>query len=338
MEEYLSKEENKVKIKMKKTISISCVLILIATNLFSQQSNFPKLTGPYLGQKPPGITPEIFAPGIISTEHQEHSSLAISPDGKEMWWSRWRRPNVNNELPQEIVFIKFENGKWTEPKVASFSGKYSDGSPAFSSDGNKIYFYSKRPLNDESTELHDNDIWYTERISDGWSKPVNLGSMVNSSFVDAVPSLAANGNVYFMSDRNQYYDPTGNNDLFVSKYADGKYSQSESMSEMINTSWAREAFQFIARDESYIVFNRDSRKFDSDGNTISGDRILMISFKNEDGKWQNPIDMGLDFYNTRFPSVSHEGKYLFFTKYSEGTSEDFYWVDAKIIDELRPKK
>jgi len=30
--------------------------------------NFPILKGPYLGQKAPGMTPEIFAPGVISTE------------------------------------------------------------------------------------------------------------------------------------------------------------------------------------------------------------------------------------------------------------------------------
>ncbi len=30
------------------------------------KSDFPVLTGFYLGQNPPGLTPEIFAPGIIS--------------------------------------------------------------------------------------------------------------------------------------------------------------------------------------------------------------------------------------------------------------------------------
>jgi len=32
------------------------------------QGEFPVLKGPYFGQKPPGSTAEVFAPGIISTK------------------------------------------------------------------------------------------------------------------------------------------------------------------------------------------------------------------------------------------------------------------------------
>ena len=34
-------------------------------------NDWPVLKGPYIGQKPPGMTPEIFAPGIISTEKRQ---------------------------------------------------------------------------------------------------------------------------------------------------------------------------------------------------------------------------------------------------------------------------
>jgi hypothetical protein len=52
---------------MKKPILISYMLLLSAI-VNAQQTDFPKLTGPYLGQKPPGMTPIIFAPGSVSTE------------------------------------------------------------------------------------------------------------------------------------------------------------------------------------------------------------------------------------------------------------------------------
>ena len=52
---------------MKKLILISSVLLVAAIRISARQTDFPKPTGPYLGQKPPGMTPEIFAPGIIST-------------------------------------------------------------------------------------------------------------------------------------------------------------------------------------------------------------------------------------------------------------------------------
>jgi len=311
------------------------ILLLLIVSTCTRKSNFPVLKGPYLGKKPPGRIPEVFAPGIVSSENQEHSSLAFSPDGKEMWWSLWRLPHDLDKYPQVIKYIKLENDEWSKPRVAPFSGKYRDGGPAFSPDGRRIYFYSRRPLQSNDEAMHDNDIWYVERSEDGWSQPVNLGKPVNTPFVEATPCLSANGNLYFTSDRNQYDDPTGNNDLFMSEFMNGSFSEPKGLGDPINTSYARESFPYIAPDEGYIIFSKDNRKFDSDGNTIQGDRRLMISFKDENDLWRNPIDMGPYYQKARFPSVSSDGKYLFFTKYTEEANEDFYWVDANIIEELK---
>ena len=183
----------------------------------------------------------------------------------------------------------------------------------------------------------DNNIWYVEKTLDGWSRPVKLGPKVNSSGEDATPSLAANGNLYFTSDRVKYDDPTGNMDIFISEFHGGDFAEAKGLGPAINTPQARDGFPFIAPDESYIIFSRDSRRFDAEGQAIGGDRKLMISFRDKDGRWLEAIDMGPPFANTRFPSVSPDGKYLFFTKFTEGGHEDFYWVSAKIIEDLKPK-
>ena len=44
---------------MKKLILFSCLLLVAVQIIHAQQSDIPKVTGPYLGQKPPGMTPEI---------------------------------------------------------------------------------------------------------------------------------------------------------------------------------------------------------------------------------------------------------------------------------------
>ena len=68
---------------MKRSVIIFSLLVLAATGLFSQQSDFPELTDSYLGQKPPGTTSEIFAPGIILVERYNHIPVLINPDGSE---------------------------------------------------------------------------------------------------------------------------------------------------------------------------------------------------------------------------------------------------------------
>jgi len=46
------------------TISVGVLVTTVfASNSLAQQGDFPILKGPYLGQKAPGMTPEIFAPG-----------------------------------------------------------------------------------------------------------------------------------------------------------------------------------------------------------------------------------------------------------------------------------
>jgi hypothetical protein len=50
--------------------------------------NTSNLKGDYLGQKPPGLVPELFAKGVISTEYKEHGSPTFSKDGDKLfWWS-----------------------------------------------------------------------------------------------------------------------------------------------------------------------------------------------------------------------------------------------------------
>lgn len=291
----------------------------------------------YFRQPVPGKEPEFFAKGIISTSNQEHSSLAFTPDGKEIMWSVWRLPHDRDKYPQAIKFIKFNNRQWSQASIVSFSGVYMDGGPAFSADGNRVYYYSKRPINESTREINNLDIWFVEREKNGWGEPINLGVPINTDYMEASPSLSSNGNLYFVSDRNQYENPVGNNDIFMSRLNNGVYEEPVSLGNNINTDHARESFPFIALDESYIIFSRDNRKFNSSRKLISGKRKLMISFKGEQGEWRQAVEMGEHFENARFPSVSPDGKHLFFTKYTENSNEDFYWVDAKIIEELRFK-
>ena len=87
---------------------------IIITN--AQQGGFPELTGPYLGQKPPGLTPEIFAPGIVSTDYFNHSTVCISSDGSEIYWSM-----APKDTPDKIYYTKRINNVWTRPEIISFT-------------------------------------------------------------------------------------------------------------------------------------------------------------------------------------------------------------------------
>ena len=59
---------------MKQVILIIGFIFVILFSNCKQQSEFPALSSFFLGQKPPGMTPELFAPGILSTEANEFNA------------------------------------------------------------------------------------------------------------------------------------------------------------------------------------------------------------------------------------------------------------------------
>ena len=126
-----------VTLRQKRILFALIVFILILVTGCAKKDDLPVLKGPYLGQTLPGMTPELFAPGIITTQFHEHCSPAFSPDGTEVYWSVF----INFWGPQVILMMRMEKDRWTRPEVAPFSGQYSDGNPCFSHDGKKIFFY-----------------------------------------------------------------------------------------------------------------------------------------------------------------------------------------------------
>ena len=82
------------------------------------------------------------------------------------------------------------------PNVNTLSG---DGAPSISADGCTLYFDSDRPGG-----YGDWDLYVATRKSrdDEWGPPVNLGAMANSPYLEALPSISADGlSLYFNSNR-----------------------------------------------------------------------------------------------------------------------------------------
>src|SRR5687767_2235060 len=86
--------------------------------------------------------PELFSPGIISTEASE-VRLTISPDGKHAAW--FARNRAGGAGGYDIWTSTFNAGRWSAAKPAPFNSKQRDFDPAFSADGRFIYFCSDRP-------------------------------------------------------------------------------------------------------------------------------------------------------------------------------------------------
>jgi len=284
-----------------------------------KHDDFPVLKGPYLGQKPPGMTPEIFAPGIISTEEKYELNSIFSLKGDEFYYeisTTTQEEKKEGKYFYVIMVSKQENGVWKKPEMVPFSGKYSTMDMCFSPDGTRLYFCSDRPNPwDSSSNTH---IWYVDRLDNGWSEPKILGPPIYSpECQQGQPTFTTDGTMYFRK------DPKGSLDLYYSRYVNGKYLEPVILGEAINTPY-EEGKPFIAHDESYLLFIRYGMPV-----SIDGGRGLYISFKKEDGSWTPAKNTNI---NGSLPKLTPDGKYFFFSR-----GGDIYWVNAKIIEDLRSK-
>jgi len=95
------------------------------------------------------------------------------------------------------------------------------------------------------------------------------------------------------------------------------------------------AHPFIAPDESYLIW-------DSEREGGYGDSDLYISFRQMDGSLGPAINMGDEVNSDKwdaYASVTPNGKYILFNRAmgDDNDNVDIYWVNAKIIENLRPK-
>ncbi len=78
---------------MKKIVLVGILFLAAAPWISAQPNESAKLSGPCLGQKPPGMTPEIFAPGVVSRDGIQ-MKLTMSADGSNILYTE-RDPATN---------------------------------------------------------------------------------------------------------------------------------------------------------------------------------------------------------------------------------------------------
>jgi len=297
--------------KSYKVILIVGILFLQSCNTKKRQtsdSNIPNIETPYLGQKPPNLTPIPFAPGLVSTDIYEYDG-AFTPDMKAFYFIR------RGEEDKKSAFYEYKynetNGKWKKSEIAS----PWIGRPVIAPDGQTMHLGDK----------------YLKRTESGWSELQKLEppTVSNDSMYIMRLSSSANGTYYF--DTYKENDPTF--PIRYSRLIDGKHEEPRALPKEINTGTFL-SHPFIAPDESYLLF-------DAKRENGFGDSDIYISFKQKDGTWGEGINLG-DKINTNAweasASITPDGKYLFFSR-NVGSDDfenvDIFWVDAKVIYALK---
>lgn len=281
-------------------------------NQKSKEGDTLTIENPYLGQKLPGIIPEMFAPGMVSTENWEMSGV-FTPDQKEFYFLREVGEKEEGKKQVFMMFQQDDNGNWKESEI---SGRV--GEPFISPDGKIMHLGSR----------------YKERSDSGWSEIKSLGAPFDTIRIMRMTS-SAKGTYAF-----DEATPNGKSVLRYARIINGKREAPKPFPIEINTGRFN-AHPFIAPDESYVLW---------DGQRDNGPRNaeIYVSFKQANGAWGKAIKLNKET-NTKASEfgarVTPDGKYLFFNRNTgkvkptdKYENTDIFWVDAKVIETLRPKQ
>ncbi len=281
----------------------------------------------FFGQAAPGAEPEKFWPEVLAAERCPHGQLAFLHDGTGVFWSAILPPGPD----QTILYSAYDGNEFTKPELAAFAAPKGNGGPAFSVDGTRLFFNIDLPL-EGGASASEEAICYVERTASGWTQPVMISSTVDARMTKGQVSIAQSGNIYFSGRVLTESAPA----IWTCRYADGRYGPPEKLAGPI----AAVPFlldPWVDPEERFLLVSCPP----ADGSSARPD--IGICSRRADGSWDKPIPLG-PAVNTpaheRFPSLSRDGKYLFFIRsLSEQFISDkasFYWIDASTLNGLTP--
>ncbi|MEP2771072.1 MAG: hypothetical protein ABJH05_02910 [Fulvivirga sp.] len=285
---------------------LAALLTLISACQSDKKSNLTLLSDAI-----PSDIPVVFGEGIISTDNFEFA-ITFSPEMDEIFFTR-RKPEEDNK----IYTMQLTDGKWSEPKEVSFTPDIGwDFEPHIVPKGDRLYFGSLRPLPDstKSSGLHQ---WYLEKTNNGWGQPTPIMAPIKDRFAMYLTS-SENESLYFTSNNKEANEGEG---IYYAVNENGRYPTIKRMGDEINTIGEMIAHPYIAPDESYLIYDGKSK-------SGYGKSDLYISF-NQNGSWSEAINLGPEVNTDQTemcPSVSPDGKYLFFHRGGDEAG-DIYWVD-----------
>lgn len=286
--------------------ALSCVLAFAAALLAGCSPPAVPYPDPVL----PGEMPEVFAEDILPLGDRMHAAVTFGSRGREMFW---------HEIPHRIMFIRYEDGAWSEPQTPEFALELRCLQPFFQPSSSRLYFASSMPGGEGGM-----DIWFVDRFGGAWGSPENVGTSINTEHSEMQPSLTADGTMYYVA---RIEDKMFERGIFRSRLAAGQYLLRVKLPEPVNTAHLIDYTPFIAPDESFLLFSSNRENPDQEFCQI------FLTFLHENGSWSDPVNvcrrLGFD-QDARFPSISPDGRYLFFSG-----PEHMHWVSAAIIEKIR---
>lgn len=263
-----------------KFLILTCVIslnVVFAQENRENDSIFPPFEDRYLGQDPPGLTPELFAPGIVSTDEYLESEVLFLPNMSELSFTR---SGGENKEP-ELFVMEYNDQSWSRKSIPSadidtykeqFSPSLSEMKSlepfkdipviGFTISARGTYYFYVLDFTDGSGHMS-----YSRLVNGKYEKPQKMSKAINTGKYIAHPFIDPDES-YLMWDAEKEGENTP--DIYISfRQQDGSWGQAISMGDKINTA-RYEQRPKVTPDGRYLFFWKGDVKTREDGSTYVG--------------------------------------------------------------------
>ncbi len=217
-----------------------------------------------------------------------------------------------------VAFLTFTKWKLFAQKI-EFSDPVKLGShinseaeeilPLLSPDGSKLYFTRAFHRENVGGAYAGMDIWVADKLADGqWGDPTNKLKKWNDKDNNSVIGIRKEGDVIYFLNAD-----SAQKGISFSKRVNNNWSNPEFVS---IPGLSRGSFLGFYMNSSYDVLLISMR-----GRNSYGNEDIYVSLKNDEGNWEEPINVGPTINTDGFeisPFLSENKKYLFFSSNGHG--------------------
>jgi outer membrane protein OmpA-like peptidoglycan-associated protein len=224
----------------------------------------------------------------------------MSIDNKHMYFTSGKNEG-GDQVNIDIYYSDMVGGEWTNPeKVPGINDPvYWDSQPTLASDGVTLYFASDRPGGFGGTDIYKT---VKDKTTGAWSKPQNLGRMINTPFAERTPFMHSDfETMYFASDG---HPGVGGLDIFYCRLdSAGKWTEPKNIGVPINTK-GDDFGLFVSTDGhlGYFSSNEPSR---TKGRSVGKDDLYSFEL------YKEARPQGVSFFKGKIEDKAQSEAYSF---------------------------
>lgn len=275
----------------------------------------------------------------INSEFLEYFPSMTVDEKTILFTRRLPDPKSPTKYNEDFYIANKVNGEWQKAQNmgSPINTEINEGAPSLAANGQLMIYaaceifgnYGGGKLGKGSC-----DLFYSVKNDQVWTKPINLGGLINTNNWETQPSFSADGkSLYFVKGKRGIQSMSDGNIYVTKLQPEGNWSKPTPLNANVNTTGNEES----------VLIHPDGKTlyFSSDGHVSMGGLDIFMSQLDENGEWGPAVNLGYPINthkNENSLLVSPNGKIAIFASDREGGYGGLDLYQFELPQDFAPNK